>query len=78
MCYIWPAEGDQIIFFFHAKAKKRARTNKIVLSRRENGTYTSSQGELEIMAASFHIIIFTTQGDIDPSMVTNYVLQKVT
>jgi hypothetical protein len=55
----WLAKGDRNTAYFHTKARDRARTNKIVSLRNDDGTYASSQVELEVMANSFYNNLFT-------------------
>jgi hypothetical protein len=46
--------------------------------RKHDGTYESSQRELESMAINFYTSLFTTQEILDPTLVTKYVPKKVT
>ena len=51
---LWLAEGDRNTAYFHAKAKERSRKNKLLSLRKEDGTYASSQAELEQVAINFY------------------------
>jgi hypothetical protein len=46
---------DRMTSFFHAKARERerVRTNRIVTLKKPDGTYISSQAELESLATNF-------------------------
>ena len=46
----WLKEGDRNTAFFQAKSKERAKTNRIMALRREDGSVMSIQEELEVMA----------------------------
>jgi hypothetical protein len=75
---LWLAEGDRNTSFFHAKARERSRSNKVVSLRKEDGTYASCQNELESMAINFYTNMFTAQENTIPEVITNFVPSKVT
>jgi hypothetical protein len=75
---LWLKEGDRNTGFFHAKVKERTRTNKIVSLRKEDGTFTSVQSEMEVAATNFYTSLFTAQENTSPEVITNYVPRKVT
>lgn len=63
--------------FFHAKARQRARTNKITALRRQDGSLCMEQTELENMAADFYHNLFLAQQHTDPEEAVCCVPQKV-
>jgi hypothetical protein len=73
----WLAEGDRNTSFFHAKAKERARRNKIKSLKRLDGSVVTSQEGLEVEAIGFYQNLFTAQEDTDSRLVTEWVPQKV-
>lgn len=74
----WLREGDKNTEYFQAKAKARARTNKIKRLRRQDGSWTSEQMELEQMAAQFYQNLFMAQENLQPDLVCQFVHRKVT
>jgi len=74
----WLAEGDRNTSFFHARARERARTNKIVSLKKVDGSYVSSQSELEALAADFYTRLFAAQEQTTPELITQFVQPKVT
>lgn len=74
----WLHEGDRNTGFFQAKAKQRARTNKITVLRRSDGSLYEAQEELEALAAAFYQNLFMAQEDTSPDLVTQHVPRKVT
>ena len=74
----WLAEGDRNTAFFHAKARERSRTNKIISLKNDSGSYVSSRAEIESLAINFYSSLFTVQEGTDPEVVTQYVQSKVT
>jgi hypothetical protein len=75
---LWLAEGDRNTAYFHAKARERSRSNKIISLRKEDGTYVSTQAELESLASNFYTSLFSAQEITTPEVITNFVPQKVT
>jgi hypothetical protein len=75
---LWLKDGDRNTSFFHAKAKERAQRNKIKLLRRGDGSIITSQEGLEYEAIGFYQNLFSTQVDTNPSLVTEWVVNKVT
>jgi hypothetical protein len=75
---LWLSEGGRNTKYFHAKVKERTRSNKIVSLQKDDGTYTSTQSELENLAANFYTSLFTAQDHTTPKVITSYVPQKVT
>jgi hypothetical protein len=54
----WLCAGDRNTSFFHAKARQQARTNKIVVLQRQDGTLCTDQPGLELMVADFYRNLF--------------------
>jgi len=74
----WLHEGDRNTGFFQAKAKQRARSNKISALQRADGSLCEVQEELEEMAAAFYQNLFLAQEETTPELVTQFVPRKVT
>ena len=75
---LWLAEGDRNTGYFHAMARERSRTNRIVSLRREDGTYATNQQDLENLAINFYTGLFTAQEQTIPEVITKFVPRKVT
>jgi hypothetical protein len=73
----WLRDGDHNTGFFQAKAKARARTNKISCLKNEAGELIRDQDRLESMASQFYQGLFTGQEELDPELVCSYVPRKV-
>jgi predicted transcriptional regulator len=58
----WLAEGDKNTKFFHLRASKRKRRNKIISLTRANGTVTNDQHEISRMARDFYSHLYTSEG----------------
>lgn len=71
-------EGDRNTEFFHAKAKERARQNKIISLKDESGTIFSKQEDLEHLASDFYSNLFKAQDQLDPELVLQHVAPKLT
>jgi len=74
----WLKEGDRNTAFFQAKSKERARSNRIMALKREDGSVVSTQEELEVTAMEFYTQLFTRQEMLDPGPILNCVPTKVT
>jgi len=55
----WLREGDRNTGYFQAKAKARARTNRIRTLRSEDGTVYTTQKDLQRLASNFYQQLFT-------------------
>jgi hypothetical protein len=75
---LWLKDGDRNTSLFHAKTKERAQRNKIKLLRRGDGSIITSQEGLEYEAIGFYQNLFSTQVDTNPSLVTEWLVNKVT
>jgi hypothetical protein len=73
----WLKEGDRNTSFFHAKAKERFRTNRIVSLKRPDGSLCSDQKELEVEANSFYKNLFQAKDITIVDDVLAYVPRKV-
>lgn len=74
----WLHEGDRNTEFFQAKAKARARTNRIRALQRDDGSMVTNQRQLEEMAIEFYRDLFTAQEVLQPARVCQHVPRKVT
>lgn len=57
----WLKEGDRNTAFFQARATARRRTNKIKYLIKLDGSKCESQDEMEDMARSFYMNLFSTK-----------------
>jgi hypothetical protein len=73
----WLKEGDRNTAFFQAKSRERAKTNRIIALKREDGTVVSTQHELEVTAMEFYTQLFTRQEELDPGPILDCVPPKV-
>jgi hypothetical protein len=69
----WLQEGDRNTSFFHARARERARTNKIVMLKKPDVMYISSQSELESLATEFYTYLFMAQDHTSPEIITQFI-----
>jgi hypothetical protein len=74
----WLNAGDRNMGFFHAKARQRARTNKITALRRQDGSMVMDQSGLKDLAVEFYHHLFLAQEFSNPEVVVRYVPAKVT
>lgn len=74
----WLKEGDRNTNFFQAKAKERARSNRITSLRKEDGVYVTDQAELENVAKAFYTIMFIAHYVLEPEEIFQHVPVKVT
>jgi hypothetical protein len=74
----WLKSGDRNTGFFQAKAKARGRTNRIRALKRADGSEETEQEGLEAMAADFYSSLFLAQGNVQPSLICQYVPSKLT
>jgi len=73
----WLREGDRNTGYFQAKAKARARTNRIRTLRSEDGTVYTTQKDLQRLASNFYQQLFTAQADLQPEKVCDFVPRRV-
>lgn len=69
----WLKAGDRNTVFLQAKARQRARTNKIILSSARIGSACTDQCELEFLAAEFYKQLFSAQEHSQPKEVVRFV-----
>lgn len=75
---VWLKFGDRNTRFFQAKARARWRTNRICALKRADGSEETKQEGLEKMAVHFYQRLFSAQEATEPSLICQFVLQKVT
>lgn len=73
----WLREGDLNTAVFQAKAKERARSNRIKMLRRADGSTVTQQNNLEHCTINFYRHLFTAQEEVDPMAVVQFVPSKV-
>jgi hypothetical protein len=64
--------------FFQAKAKARARSNRMQALKNSEGALVSEQDDLEEMANNIYKELFTVQADLDPALVCQHIPRKIT
>jgi hypothetical protein len=74
----WLKYGDRNTAFFQAKAKERAKTNRIVALQCEDGSVATKQEELEACAVDFYQQLFAAQNNLEPEAILQHVPSKVT
>lgn len=74
----WLREGDRNTSFFHAKARERAHSNRIMGLKKDDGSIVTSQEELQTEAMDFYSKLFTRQEELDLGPVLNCVQERVT
>jgi len=60
----WVKDGDRNTALFQAKARERAKRNKISVLKRDDGSLATSQDELESVAIEFYKNLFTAQNEL--------------
>jgi len=74
----WLKDGDRNTALFQAKARERAKRNKISVLKRDDGSLATSQDELESVATEFYKNLFTAQNELSPETIFEHVPRKVT
>ena len=74
----WLTHGDKNTYFFHLRASRRRRKNKIKALLRDDGSLTEETGEMEEMVNSFYVNLYTSEGVHDMERVIGTVPRKVT
>jgi hypothetical protein len=74
----WLAEGDRNYRFFHLRASKRKKRNRISKLRRANGSLTEDVQEMSSMAREFYKNLYSTEGTSGMDEVLNAVPVTVT
>jgi hypothetical protein len=74
----WLAEGDRNYRFFHLRASKRKKRNRIAKLRRANGSLSEDVQEMCSMAREFYKNLYSTEGTFGMDEVLNAVPVTVT
>ena len=74
----WLKDGDRNTALFQAKARERAKRNKISVLKRDDGSLATSQDELDSIATEFYKNLFTAQNELSPETIFEHVPRKVT
>lgn len=74
----WLREGDRNTGFFQAKAKARARSNRIQALKNSEGVLVYEQEQLEELANNFYQDLFSAQAGLETELVCQHVPRKVT
>jgi hypothetical protein len=74
----WLTEGDRNTHFFHQRASRRKKKNKITKLQRVDGTTTEDIHEISEMSKSFFGTLYESEGTHDMARVLDTVPRKVT
>ncbi|CAN6234585.1 unnamed protein product [Urochloa humidicola] len=74
----WLREGDRNTKYFHQKARWRARKNRIKKLKREDGSWTSDQNEMQGMAKDYFTDLFLRDNDVDPQELIDLLDPRIT
>jgi hypothetical protein len=74
---MWLAEGDRNTRFFHLRASRRRRRNRITKLKRADGEFTEDEQEMRELATSFYGNLFRSEGVHNMDVVLNSVPVKV-
>jgi hypothetical protein len=74
---MWLAEGDRNTLFFHLRASRRRRRNRITKLKKADGEFTEDEPEMRELAMSFYGNLFRSEGVHNMDVVLNSVLVKV-
>lgn len=75
---MWLAEGDRNTRFFHLRARRRKRRNKISKLKKDNGDFTESEEEMRNLTRDFYGNLFHSEGVHNMEAVLDTVPVKVT
>lgn len=73
----WLKEGDRNTALLQAKARERARSNKIKSLRRNDGSIAVKQEEIEEVATSFYRDLFSAQTELETGAILHHVQRRV-
>jgi hypothetical protein len=73
----WLSEGDRNTRFFHMRASKRKKRNRIERLRRLDGSLAEDNEELGQMARDFYSSLYTTESTVGMAEVLDTVLVSV-
>jgi hypothetical protein len=74
----WLAEGDRNTRFFHLRASKRKKKNRICRLKRPDGNYAEADQEMADMTTAFYENLYTSEGVENMNEVINVIPTKVT
>lgn len=74
----WLEDGDCNTAMFQAKSRARAKRNKILALKRDDGSVATKQEDLEVIATDFYKEPFSAQDNLSPELVLDHVPRKVT
>jgi hypothetical protein len=75
---LWLAAGDRNTRFFHLRASKRRKQNRITRLKKMNGQFTEDESELKSIVSQFYENLYTSEGTEDMDRVLSTVPLKVT
>jgi len=75
---LWLSAGDRNTRFFHIRASRRRRRNRIARLKKPDGQVTKNVQEMRDLATSFYMELYTSEGTSNMDAVLNTVPTKVT
>jgi len=75
---LWLSAGDRNTRFFHIRASRRRRRNRIARLKKPDGQVTKNVQEMRDLATSFYRELYTSEGTSNMDAVLNTVSTKVT
>jgi len=75
---MWLAEGDKNTRFFHLRASRRRRRNKITKLKKADGEFTADEQEMRAVTMDFYENLFRSEGVHNMDAVLDTVPSKVT
>jgi hypothetical protein len=75
---MWLAAGDRNTRFFHLRASKRRKRNRIQRLKKSDGQFTEDESELKSIVSRFYEDLYSSEGMEDMDMVLSTVPVKVT
>lgn len=72
-CLDWLKDGDRNTAMFQAKSQARAKRNKIMALKRDDGSMATEQAEIEGIATDFYRQLFSAQENLLPDLVLDHV-----